>query len=46
MLPALMESSRHQSETTGADGGETSKFVQSGQRQTALAKLKPYEEVE
>ncbi len=46
MLPAPMESSRHQSETIGADGGETSKFVQSAQRQTALAKLKPSEEVE
>jgi hypothetical protein len=46
MLPAPRESSRQQSETTGADGGETSKFVQSAQRQTALAKLKPSEEVE
>jgi hypothetical protein len=46
MLPAPVESSRDQSETIAADGGETSKFVQSAQRQTALAKLKPSEEVE
>ncbi len=46
MLPAPMESSMYQSETIGVDGEETSKFVQSAQRQTALAKLTPSEEGE
>jgi hypothetical protein len=46
MLPAPVESLRDRFETIGADGGEMSNSVQSAQRQTALAKLKPFEEVE
>jgi hypothetical protein len=46
MLPAPMESSRGRFETIEADGGETSKFALSAQRQTALAELRPFEEVE
>jgi hypothetical protein len=46
MLLAPMESLKGRFETIGADGGETSNSVQSAQKQIALAKLKPFEEVE
>jgi hypothetical protein len=46
MLPAPMASSQDRFETVGGDSGETSNFVQSAQRQIALADSKPSEEIE